>query len=152
MQCVTGITFTGVIVWFTGLHIGTINDNDILNANPPPMLPWEWGLADGAFKDCDHILVKFIQPDGGLLTVAEVIWNSIFNYWRVRVEHIIGDVKNHDMFVVPFRGSYALLQCCVRMTVHLTNIKLKMALPRYDTMGPWGHQPGSAPAAAFDMI
>ena len=35
------------------------------------------------------------------------------------------------------------------LTAHLTNIKLKFALPRYETVGPWGHTPGSAPAEAW---
>jgi hypothetical protein len=79
--------------------------------------------------------VKFQQPRNGLLTPDDVYYNVIFNYWRLRVEHIIGDVKNHDMFSGVFRGSYVLLKGCLDLTVHLTNIKLKFALPRYDTTG-----------------
>lgn len=29
-----------------------------------------------------------------------------------------------------------------------TNVKLKFALPRYESVGPWRHAPGSAPADA----
>jgi hypothetical protein len=140
-----GVTFMGTIVHYTGLHLGTHPDNIILDMYPPALLPWEWGLGDGAFKANRHILVKYIQPDDGLLTEQQVYFNTIFNYWRLRVEHIIGEVKNHDMLRGVFRGSIDLLQACVDITVHLTNVKLKFALPRYETCGPWGHTPGSAP-------
>ena len=75
----------------------------------------------------------------------EVEFNSKFNYWRVRVEHIIGMIKKHDMFCGVYRGTYALLKACLDITVHVTNIKIRFSLPRYDTTGPWGHLPGSAP-------
>ena len=100
-----GVTFMGTIVHYTGLHLGTHPDNIILDMYPPALLPWEWGLGDGAFKANRHILVKYIQPDDGLLTEQQVYFNTIFNYWRLRVEHIIGEVKNHDMLRGVFRGS-----------------------------------------------
>ena len=143
-----GITFTGVIVWYTGMHVGTMNDQLIYDQYPPPLLPWEWGIGDGAFKRSWHILVKFTKPTDGVLCREMVEWNAGFNYWRLRVEHIIGEVKQPAALRGVFRGSYALLQCVVDMTVHLTNVKLKMALPRYETVGPWRHEPGSAPAGS----
>lgn len=142
-----GITFTGVIVHFTGLHLGTLNDNVILDEYPPDFRDWEWGLGDGAFENSQHILIKYQQPDGGVLTRDEVYFNSIFNYWRLRVEHIIGEVKNHSIFDHVFRGSVGLLEAALKLTIHMTNVKLKMALPRYETCGPWPHAPGSAPPA-----
>ena len=146
VKIILGVTFMGTIVHYTGPHIGTMNDNVILQRYPPAMEPWEWALGDGAFLNNWHVLVKFQQPANGLLTPEEVYFNVIFNYWRLRVEHIIGEVKNHDMFMGVFRGSNILLKAALDLTVHLTNIKLKMALPRYVTCGSWGHRPGSAPS------
>ena len=143
-----GVTFEGVIVHYTGLHIGTKNDQLIINEHPPAFLPWEWGIGDGAFESAWHILVKYQKPQNGVLTKEMVEFNAKFNYWRLRVEHITGVVKRHAVLEGVFRGSYALLQCVVDLTVHLTNIKLKLALPRYETVGPWGHTPGSAPDSA----
>ena len=145
-----GITFEGIIVHYTGLHVGTMNDQKII-ADPryaPALLPWEWGIGDGAFESTWHILVKYQKPQGGVLSREMVQVNAEFNYWRLRVEHIIGDVKKHDALNGIYRGEYALLQCIVDLTVHMTNVKLKFALPRYETVGPWGHAPGSAPADA----
>ena len=140
-----GITFEGIIVHYTGLHVGAMNDQLIYDQNPPALLPWEWGMGDGAFESSWHILVKFQKPVGGVLNREMVQFNAEFNYWRLRVEHIIGVVKRHDALDGVWRGSYALLQCVVDLTVHLTNIKLKLSLPRYENVGPWGHTPGSAP-------
>jgi hypothetical protein len=140
LKIMIGITFMGVIVFYTAPHIGTLNNNVLLQMYPPAMLPWEWGMGDGAFGDSWHIMVKIPE----LLTENEVFFNTIFNYWRLRVEHIIGDVKNHDMLSGVFLGSYAILKASLDLTVHLTNMKLKAALPRYETCGPWGHRPGSA--------
>ena len=140
-----GITFEGIIVHYTGMHVGTYNDQLIINEHPPNFLPWEWGIGDGAFEAAWHILVKYQKPANGVMTREMVEFNAEFNYWRLRVEHIIGVVKRHDALDGVFRGSYALLQCIVDLTVHLTNVKLKLALPRYETVGPWDHTPGSAP-------
>lgn len=143
-----GITFEGIIVHYTGLHVGTMNDQKIITNHPPAFLPWEWGIGDGAFEETPQILVKFQKPAHGCLTREQVEANAKFNYWRLRVEHIIGEIKQHDALDGTFRGSYALLQAIVDLTVNLTNLKLKFAGPRYETTGPWGHMPGSAPAGA----
>jgi hypothetical protein len=143
LKIMIGITFMGTIVHYTGPHIGTMHDATILKKYPPNFEEWEWGMGDGAFEDNYHILVKYQQPAGGVLTEAQVYMNGLFNYWRVRVEHIIREVKRHDMFCGVYRGSYGLLKSAIDLTVHMTNIKIKCSLPRYETCGPWGHEPGS---------
>ena len=141
VKIMIGITFQGTIVHYTGPHIGTMHDEKILEAYPPAFEPWEWGLGDGAFKSNHHILVKYQQPANGILTADQVAMNTIFNYWRLRVEHIIGEVNRHDMFDGVFRGSYILLKSALDLTVHMTQAKIKFSLPRYRTCGPWGHEP-----------
>ena len=143
VKIMVGITFMGTIVHYTAPHIGTMNDEKILELYPPDFEEWEWGLGDGAFESNNHILVKYQQPPKGLLTEDRVYMNTIFNYWSLRVEHIIGEIKRHDMLAGVFRGSYILLKSAVDLTVNMTQIKIKLALPRYETCGPWGHEPGS---------
>lgn len=143
VKIMIGITFMGTIVHYTGPHAGTLHDEKILQQHPPDFEPWEWGLGDGAFLSNPHILVKHIQPAGGLLTKPQVTINTIFNYWRLRVEHIIGEIKRHDMFDGVFRGSYVTLKSAIDLTVNMTQIKIKLSLPRYRTLGPWGHEPHS---------
>ena len=46
-------------------------------------------LVVGAFEANHHILVKFQQPKNGLLFPWQVKMNVIFNYFRLRVEHVL---------------------------------------------------------------
>jgi hypothetical protein len=43
------------------------------------------------------------------------------------VERAIGAIKKHAMFRQPYRGAHVLLHAMVRMTVHMTNIKLRQS-------------------------
>ena len=100
-------------------------------------------MGNGAFKSNWHILIKYQQPEGGVLTKSQVEFNAVFNYWRLRVEHIIGEVKNHDMFDGVFRGSYTILKSAIDLTVHLTNVGIKepwMPSPCARYPG-WGNHP-----------
>lgn len=137
VKIMTGITF-GTIVHYTGMH-----DNDILEKYPPKFLPWEWGMGDGAFAANHHILVKYQQPDKGLLSPSQVAMNTIFNYWHLRVEHIMSEIKRHDMFSGVYRGSYSLLKSAIDLKVHITNIKLRFQPPHYWICGPWSHDPAA---------
>ena len=139
VKLMIGITFFGTIVHYTGPHMGTMNDEIILAKYPPAFLPFEWGMGDGAFESNYHIMVKYQQPPNGVLQTYQVYMNTIFNYWRLRVEHIMSEIKRHDMFDGVFRGSYVILKSAIDLTVHMTNIKLKSNLPRYRTCGPWPH-------------
>ena len=87
-------------------------------------------LVVGAFEANHHILVKFQQPKNGLVFPWQVKMNVIFNYFRLRVEHIIGMIKKHTMFDGVYRGSYPLLKAAIDLTIQLTNMKIKMAPPR----------------------
>ena len=110
----------------------------ILANYPPAFEPWEWGLGDGessmplslVVQANHHILVKFQQPKNGLLFPWQVKMNVIFNYFRLRVEHVIGMIKKHSMFDGVYRGSYPLLKAAIDLTIQLTNMKIKMAPPR----------------------
>ena len=53
--------------------------------------------------------------------------HSQVDYYRQRVEHAIGVIKKHAMFRQPYRGAHVLLHAMVRMTVHMTNIKLRQS-------------------------
>ena len=90
-----------------------------------------------------------MQPDNGLLEPYKVAMNTIFDYWRLRVEHIMIEIKRHDMFCGVYRGSYSLLKSAIDLTVHMTNIKLRVQPPRYCTCGPWSHNPAENPDGLF---
>ena len=136
-----GITFMGQIVHYTGLHIGTMPDNIILDKYPPKFEDWEWGIGDGAFGSNQQIMIAPQMPPGGVLSAEDLETRFVFNHWRVRVEHIVAELKNHDILSGVFRGSYPILKSATDIIVHMTNIKLKLSLPRYETLGPWSHVP-----------
>ena len=127
-----------------GLHIGTMHDATILDKYPPALEWWEWGMGDGAFKANPNIMIKVQQPPDGILTRNQIRANTIFNHWRLRVEHIVGEVKRHAMFSGVYRGSFAVLQAAIKLITHTTNIKLRLAPPRYRVLGPWSHCPDDA--------
>jgi hypothetical protein len=60
---------TGLIVHYSGLHVGTMNDKTIINQcqyqYPPALLPWEWSMGDGAFEAAWHILVEMPEAGAG---------------------------------------------------------------------------------------
>jgi hypothetical protein len=136
-----GITFMGLIVHYTGPHIGTDSEARIIVEYPPHMKRWEWGFGDGAFEEAPQIMVKVQQPDGGVLSKEEVGWNTLFNYWRARVEHLMSDLKKPNMFSGVFRGSFPLFKSCLDLHIHSMNINRRLRLPRYMTCGPWPHWP-----------
>ena len=136
-----GITFMGIIIHYSGPHIGTMNDAKMVQLYPPNFKWWEWGIGDGAFEETPHIMVKIQQPDGGVLTKGDVAVNTVFNYWRLRIEHLMADIKKPDLLSGVYRGSYPLLKAGIDITVHSQNINRKLRLPRYETCGPWPHWP-----------
>ena len=101
-------------------------------------------MGDGAFKANRNIMIKVQQPDGGILTRGQIKANTIFNHWRLRVEHIVGEVKRHSMFSGVYRGSFAVLQAAIKLVAHTTNIKLRLSPPRYRALCPWAHCPDNA--------
>ena len=59
-------------------------------------------------------------------TRLEVQVNAHLNHYRQRVEHVMKVIKSHSMWSGKKLGcSYAMLYWCMRLTVHLTNIKIK---------------------------
>ena len=52
--------------------------------------------------------------------------NSYLNHYRQRVEHVMHSIKEHAMWNgKKLKSSYALMDSCMRLTIHLTNIKIK---------------------------
>ena len=113
----------------------------IIVEHPPHMKRWEWGFGDGAFEEAPQIMVKVQQPDGGVLSKEEVGWNTLFNYWRARVGHLMSDLKKPNMFSGVFRGSFPIFKSCLDLHIHSMNINRRRRLPRYMTCGPKPHWP-----------
>ena len=146
--------------------VGTINDNVIHNQRVASgdlvLRDWEVGLADGAYRGCDHILTKFRRDHNRLWdphrrswvhiphTPAQVKANEMISHDRQRVEHIVKLCTAHDLFKARnWQGEYDPLVNAVNVTVEMTQMQIfhstrngnqQNGNSRYaDVIGPWPH-------------
>ena len=124
------VNFLGWICMYTGLHHGTVPDNVIYNntQRQHPLRSWEFWCGDGIYESCYGVLTRFILAAGAVFTRLEVFMNTYINHYRQRVEHVMHTIKDHAMWNGQhLRCSYAMLDSCMRLTVQLTNMKIKHA-------------------------
>ena len=69
--------------------------------------------------------------------------NNWVNYYRQRVEHIIGLVKKHGAFRQPFRGNHVLLRGMVDLTMQMANCAIKQGWEATPKMRYPGHDFGA---------
>ena len=131
-QCVwkfqVAVNHLGWICCYTGLHYGTTPDNVIYDEtyHLHPLKSWEFWCGDGIYNSCYGVLTRFLLEAGSVFTRLEVYMNSYVNHYRQRVEHVMHTIKDHAMWSGKnLKCSYAMLYWCMRLTVHLTNIKIK---------------------------
>jgi len=126
------------------------------------LLPWEYGLADGAYRGCTQLIAKYPIDFNNLynpatrshsvyvpLTYEQELLTAMVSHDRQRIEHIVGFVTYHDLFQKKYRGEYSQLRDAVHLTMNMTNVKIRMfavnatdanGRSRYsDTIGPWQH-------------
>ena len=125
--------------------------------------PWEICLGDGAYRGARHCLARYprnfnfiyVQRAGRRRTTpvplnpAQKATNRTISHDRQRIEHIVGLIQRHDLFETKFGGKLERLRDAVAVTMHMTNMKIKMCgtnstaenlHSRYaDTIGPWPH-------------
>ena len=77
---------------YTGLHLSNISDVGIFEKTWPqhPMGVHECWFGDAVYRECQHVVAKFVRPPGEVLTQYEIFHNSWVNYYRQRIEHIMG--------------------------------------------------------------
>jgi hypothetical protein len=162
-----GITFTGQIVLYTGLHWGVSPDNLIWRWTEAehPLHPEELVLGDGIYRGnyrlCSHIdpfaaerqvLTKHCGYEL-FLTDDEVRTNGTIGFYRQRVEQVpwltsqpttvfsqvIQEIKDHGVFRGHFRGGTPILHAVMRFAVHATAAEMRLH-PKYEaSCGPWKH-------------
>jgi len=146
----TGITFTGQLVFASGLVRSTAYDANVWwdTRHLHPQHPWERAIGDGHFSTCPGMNVPVPKRGSNPLTRAQRCWNEWVQLVRSRVEHINTVIKNHRMFLgEPYRGYIDSLRVFVRVTMHSTAVELRKRGNRYKGFGPWPHNPSEAPAA-----
>jgi hypothetical protein len=133
-----GINFLGWIVLYTGLHIGTNNDDVIWEstAGQFPIEEEEWWIGDGAYERCYGVVCKLCADSNTVLYPHEIYFNSLLNYWRQRVEHTMHLIKSHGMWrAEKARNSHICLHLAMKLTVHLTNMNIKLNAPYHTALG-----------------
>jgi hypothetical protein len=142
--------FLGWIFYYSGPHFGTEADNTIFEDTmyEHPMRSWEFWCGDGIYNSCYGVLTRYILQAGQVFTRMQVAVNAWIGHYRQRVEHVMHTIKAHNMWRMPFRGSYPMLQACLHLTIHMSAAKIKHAwadeafhkYPGFHT-GPWPRAP-----------
>ncbi|KAH8054705.1 hypothetical protein JL722_8651 [Aureococcus anophagefferens] len=98
------VTFSMQIVYFSGPHLGTANDNDIFNQGTRlgqhVFEPYEYGLGDKIYQTAEHILAGHRNPPGGSITDAQRDENDKLDFCRSSVErlqHLTDFVDVHEL-------------------------------------------------------
>ena len=92
------------------------------------MLWWEWWLGDGAYRTCVGVLTRYVVDAAvqAALSFHQVFFNTYINFYRQYIEHAMADIKGHAMWRQQHtRNSLPMLQACMKLTVHLTNVRIK---------------------------
>jgi hypothetical protein len=144
------VNFLGWIVYYSGPHFGTEADNTIFEDTmyEHPMRSWEFWCGDGIYNSCYGVLTRYILQAGQVFTRMQVAVNAWIGHYRQRVEHVMHTIKAHNMWRMPFRGSYPMLQACLHLTIHMSAAKIKHAwadeaFHKYPGLhtGPWPRAP-----------
>lgn len=141
-----GITFTGQLVYASGLCRSTARDSRIFDetSHEHPQNDWEMNIGDGHFDTCPSFFTPAQKTGGRVLSAEEVTWNEWIQLVRSRVEHINTVVKNHRMLKgEPYRGWVRNLKLFVRISLHGAAAELRARAQRdgdrYAGFGPWPH-------------
>ena len=150
--------------------LGITNDDVIfkrrLRDGTKNYLPYEICIGDGAYRGCEHCLVKFpenynqlwLPGAGGVrgkfiffpLSPVQKRANKAISEVRQRVEHMMFlCLSKHKLFRLAYVGDYGPLVSAVHVACQFANLQIKLAsanatpangFSRYrDTIGPWRH-------------
>ena len=137
-----GITFTGHIVFVSGLFRSTAYDANIFEdtRHLHPQFPWEMNLGDGHFATVPRFFSPAQRIGGRQLRVEEQIYNKYLQLPRSRIEHMNTVLKNHAMFKhAVFRGHAKNLHVFVKVSGHAAAVEQRYRGDRYDGFGWWPH-------------
>ncbi len=142
----TGITFTGQLVYASGLCRSTAYDSHIFDetSHEHPQFDWELNIGDGHFATTPCFFTPAQATAGRVLSAQENTWNEWLQLVRSRVEHLNTVIKNHRMFKgEPYRGWVRNLKMFVNISFNGAAAELRARTQRdgdrYPGFGPWAH-------------
>lgn len=121
-QFVTNLA--GVPVWWSGPHLGVVNDLDIFKTNRPPLRAGDILLADKGYQNSDSLPLMFSTRKNSRARRAnpteEEARDEVIGWYRSTVEHYFAQMK---MFRIVF-GHFR----CRSVLDKPTETKLKAAM------------------------
>ena len=140
------VTFSMQIVYFSGPHLGTANDNEIFNqgtrSGQHVFEEYEYGLGDKIYQTAEHILAGHRNPPGGSITDAQRLENDKLDFCRSAVERVFAALTDHAAFHTRpgFRGTLEALTAFAYITIHVTAALFRHQPSRQPAKhGPWSH-------------
>lgn len=142
-----GITFTGHLVFYSGLHRSTAYDSHIFQDTDHlhPRFQNEMSIGDVHFRNCRNFATPPVKPPGGHLTTADLVFLQYIQLVRSRIETHNTVFKRHGMFKIGtvFRGHVTNLAAFVKISAHGTAVELRvrerMGNMRHEGYGWWSH-------------
>ena len=142
-----GITFTGMLVFYSGLHRSTAYDSHIFQdtGHLHPQHHFEMNIGDVHFRNCSNFATPPVKPTGGHHSPADLVFMQYLQLVRSRIETLNTVFKRHGMFKkgAIFRGHVVNLAVFVKITAHGTAVELRerqqLRGPRHTGFGWWAH-------------
>ena len=142
-----GITFTGMLVFYSGLHRSTAYDSHIFQDTEHlhPQHQFEMNIGDVHIRNCSNFATPPVKPTGGHHSPADLVFMQYLQLVRSRIETLNTVFKRHGMFKkgAIFRGHVVNLAVFVKITAHGTAVELRerqqLRGPRHTGYGWWAH-------------
>lgn len=118
----------GFIVSYSGPHVGTVADVTIWRRRKPKIEPSERVLADKAYIGGGSEFICQFKKKNRDLSQYEKDFNLIQGFFRGRVEHVIGFVKNFGILNSVYRGKkvysarFTFLEKAISIIFNITNL------------------------------
>lgn len=136
------INLLGVIVWFSGPHLGTKSDIEIWRDYGPldQLEELDVGLADGAYSSARGLIAPYKKPKDKQLDLQEADYNKVHGHVRARVEHTFEAVAQFGLIKKTWERKgeqgYYTLQKRLKVLLHFVNYERKRNI-KYLPIGPW---------------
>jgi hypothetical protein len=116
---------SGALCYFSGPHLGVINDNKLFKQYPPPLIEGEYLLGDKAYCDgaLSHCMVYPIKASrSSELSDEERAYNELHGFYRASIEHAFGYSKRFRIIGMLIAHSSSHLRAHHRITTYVGTV------------------------------
>ena len=104
------------------------------------MKPWEFGLADGAYSGCPHVVARARKPPNKEFGHTASTYNDTHAFFRSRVEQLYAIFWTFAIVRAPWRGhgEAGMEKLFRRMKVLINFVAFYFRrFQKYELLGPW---------------